>query len=263
MGDTFLLANAPAYVIANDLDREPEDGIAFFDWEHSNIARHGGGETALIGGSFVIGGGNARLLLDALPPFIHIPASDRGAALLAPLATLDDELEAGQMGSTLMTRRMGGTSCSCRRCGPMWAGRCCRNGMDRRADKSADRRGDQPDPQRPGHRWTVEALATRIGMSRSALRNVSRNWSALHPRLCHALAHASRPRSPAPRGCLGRRPCRGTRIFLRKRLRKRVQACLRARTEALLVGREGRVRTAVPLARVAGESYCPSADHRP
>ncbi|MGO8264482.1 cupin domain-containing protein, partial [Rhizobium ruizarguesonis] len=76
-------ANAPAYVIANDLDMEPEDGIAFFDCEHSNIARNGGDETALIGGSFVIGGCNARLLLYALPPFIHIPASYRAAAILS------------------------------------------------------------------------------------------------------------------------------------------------------------------------------------
>ncbi|MGO7869120.1 AraC family transcriptional regulator [Rhizobium leguminosarum] len=168
-GDTFLLANAPAYVIANDLDREPEDGIAFFAWEHSNIARHGGDETALIGGSFVIGGGNARLLLDALPPFIHIPASDRAAAILsATLATLDGELEAGQMGSTLMTRRMG----------DILLVQALRAYVGRKGAAETGWIGALTNPQigaaislihnSPGHRWTVEALATRIGMSRSA-----------------------------------------------------------------------------------------------
>src|SRR4051812_33718666 len=51
-GDTFLLCNAPRYEIASDLRRKPRDGIASFDWARSSIARHGGDEIALLGGSF-------------------------------------------------------------------------------------------------------------------------------------------------------------------------------------------------------------------
>ncbi|WP_037071408.1 AraC family transcriptional regulator [Rhizobium sp. CF142] len=181
-GDTFLLANAPDYVIANDLQSEPEDGIAFFDWEHSNIARHGGDETALIGGSFVIGGGNAQLLLDALPPFIHIPAGDRAAAVLCgTLATLDDELGAGEMGSTLMTRRMGdillvqALRAHVARVGPENAGWIGALGNPVIGKAISLVHND------PGYRWTVGELASRTGMSRSAFAQRFRDLVGIAP----------------------------------------------------------------------------------
>jgi AraC-like DNA-binding protein len=167
-GDTFLLANAPAYVVANDLDKDPEDGIAFFDWEHSNIARHGGDETALIGGSFVFERGNAQLLLDALPSFIHIPASDRAAAILrGTLAVLDEELGSAELGSTLMTRRMG----------DILLVQALRAYVAREGADGTGWIGALTDPRigaalslihnDPGHGWTVNELAATIGMSRS------------------------------------------------------------------------------------------------
>lgn len=181
-GDTFLLANAPAYVIANDLASEPEDGIAFFDWDHSNIARHGGDETVLIGGSLVISGGNAQLLLDALPPFIHIPASDRAAAVLrATLATLNDELGAGEMGSTLMTRRMG----------DILLVQALRAHVARAGADNAGWIGALGNPgigkaislihNEPGYRWTVGELASRTGMSRSAFAQRFRDLVGVAP----------------------------------------------------------------------------------
>ncbi|MEP6567260.1 MAG: AraC family transcriptional regulator [Mesorhizobium sp.] len=167
-GDTFLLANAPAYVLANDLSMKPEDGISFFDWARSNVARHGGGETALVAGSFVFEGGNAQLLLNALPRFMHIPGSDRAATILrGSLAVLDEELDAASMGSTLMTRRMGdillvqtlrayvakeGTT------NMGWVGAL----TDRRIGAALSLIHNDP-----GHGWTVNELATAVGISRS------------------------------------------------------------------------------------------------
>src|SRR4051794_5607785 len=43
-GDTFLLASAPPYVLANDLGRRPGDGLAAFDQGRAGIARHGGSD---------------------------------------------------------------------------------------------------------------------------------------------------------------------------------------------------------------------------
>jgi len=167
-GDTFLLANAPGYVIANDLSQEPEDGIAAFDWDHSDIARYQGSETALISGSFVFEAGNAQLLLDALPRFIHIPASDREATILrGTLSVLDDELGGGQIGASLMTRRMGdillvqALRAYVTTMGPDntgWIGAL----TDARIGKAIGLLHNDP-----GHGWTVNELATRIGMSRS------------------------------------------------------------------------------------------------
>lgn len=38
-GDAFLLANAPSYMLANDEHAFPGDGIAMFDWQHTDFAR--------------------------------------------------------------------------------------------------------------------------------------------------------------------------------------------------------------------------------
>lgn len=167
-GDTFLLANAPAYVIANDLSREPMDGIAFFDWEHSDIAQHGGNQTVLIGGSFIIEGGNAQLLLEALPSFIHIPSNDREATILrTTLSVLDDELKGGQMGSSLMTQRLG----------DILLVQALRAYVSQTGTINTGWIGALTDPRigvaiglihnNPGHGWTVKELATEVGMSRS------------------------------------------------------------------------------------------------
>lgn len=167
-GDTFLLANAPAYVIASDLDLAPEDGVPLFDGPHLDVARYNGDDTALLGGAFVFDSGGAQLLLDALPPFIHIPASEPAAAVLrGTLELLDAELQAAQMGASLMARRLGDVLL-------VQALRvfAARQGRDRAGWVVA-----LADPKiggalnlihkDPGRRWTVDELASAIGMSRS------------------------------------------------------------------------------------------------
>lgn len=74
-GDAFFLTNAPAYVLANDQQKPPEDGIALFDWTQSDTASHGGDETVLLGGSFAFEASGARPLLEALPAFMHPPGA--------------------------------------------------------------------------------------------------------------------------------------------------------------------------------------------
>lgn len=168
-GDTFLLANAPAYVIASDLGMEPEDGVPLFDGPHLDAACHGGDDTVLLGGAFVFQGGNAQLLLGSLPPFIHIPGHEPAAAVLrGTLEVLDAELQARQMGASLVTRRLGDILLvHALRAFAMMQG--------------ADRVGwigALADPRiggalnlmhkEPGRRWTVDELASASGMSRSS-----------------------------------------------------------------------------------------------
>jgi AraC-like DNA-binding protein len=167
-GDTFLLANAPPYVVSSDPTEEPEDGILLFDWEHSSVARYGGDETVLLGGGFVFQTGNAQLFLDALPSFIHIPANEPAAAILrGTLELLDKELGNGHMGASLMTRRLAdillvqalrayvavhGTDSA------GWIGAL----NDRRIGAALNlMHGDV------GHRWKISELASAVGMSRS------------------------------------------------------------------------------------------------
>ena len=106
-GDTFLLANSPAYVLANDREKTPQDGLALFDWAHSNLARHGGNDTILLGGSFAFEAGNAQLLLEALPVFMHLPVQDPAAAFVrGTLKLLDREIRNSGMGASLIAHHL-------------------------------------------------------------------------------------------------------------------------------------------------------------
>jgi AraC-like DNA-binding protein len=167
-GDTFLLSNAPAYEIASDLQRKARDGILSFDWARANVARHGGDETVLLGGSFEFGGASADLLLAALPAFIHIPGSDHGAAVLrSTLQLLDAELQSQQMGASVMVSRMGEISLV----------QALRAYVAREGVGATGWLGAISDPRigaalslihdNPGHRWTVKELASAAGISRS------------------------------------------------------------------------------------------------
>jgi len=106
-GDCFLLANAPDYVLANDEDIAPEDGIAAFDWARSDVARRGGDETVLIAGTFSFEASEAELLLRSLPRFLLIPARNASAGVVrSTLGILDTEIRGTQIGAALLTDRL-------------------------------------------------------------------------------------------------------------------------------------------------------------
>lgn len=142
--------------------------MASFDWTRSNIARHGGDETSLLGGSFELDGDNAELLLAALPPLIHIPASDHSAAVLrGTLQMLDAKLEAAQMGASLMVRRMG----------EILLVQSLRAYVAKEGVAATGWLGALSDPRigaalglihkDASHHWTVDELASAVGISRS------------------------------------------------------------------------------------------------
>lgn len=106
-GDSFLLADAPGYVLANDEHALPEDGIAMFDWEHSDVARHGGDDTIVAAGSFRFDDSDAELLLDALPRFLLIPGQHPSAAVIrATLHIITPEIMGTRIGATMLTDRL-------------------------------------------------------------------------------------------------------------------------------------------------------------
>jgi len=166
-GDAFLLAEAPEYILANDPDLTPEDGLANFDWEHSDVAHHGGSETMLVAGSFVFEALYIRLLLDALPTFMLIPANDPASAVLRGLLDiLDREIHAGQMGASLVTQRIADVLLV-----------QVLRGFVARQGSCAGWIGAAADPQIGAalnlmhgdiaRHWTVHELARAVGMSRS------------------------------------------------------------------------------------------------
>ncbi|MEF2071866.1 AraC family transcriptional regulator [Consotaella aegiceratis] len=167
-GDAFLLANAPSYMLANDPQKAPEDGIALFDWAHSDVAHHGGDDTVLVAGAFAFESAAAELLLDALPIFMRIPGDQPSALMMREtLAILDQDIRGGAMGASLVVRRLAEVllvqvlrayASGAGEAGPGWVAALA----DLKVGQALRLlHGDV------AHRWTVDELARAVGMSRS------------------------------------------------------------------------------------------------
>lgn len=73
------------------------------DVPETDIVRLGGNETVMLGGGFMFQGGTEQLVVNMLPPFMHIPAEQPASAVLREtLAMLDRELEQSSMGEQVM-----------------------------------------------------------------------------------------------------------------------------------------------------------------
>lgn len=181
-GDTFLLANAPPYVLANDREVPPADGLALFDWGRADAVRHGGADTAMLAGSFVFDPEHAPLLLDGLPGFLRIAAAPAGPSTLRwILEILDVESRRAEAGTTLVTRRLA----------EVLLVQALRAYIARHGREAAGWLGAVADPRlgaalnavhgdiaRP---WTVEDLAQAAGMSRSAFAAAFRRAAGVPP----------------------------------------------------------------------------------
>jgi len=168
-GDCILLPTGRALRIASDLALPPVDvesviypapggGIATFN---------GGGDCFGIGGWFEFAGKNAEILLSVLPPIVHIRKESDKAALRWCLERMMQELRDPQPGGILVAQHLahmllvqalrlhlaegsGG--------GVGW--------LFALADKQMSVAINSMHSD-PAHRWTLQELAKRAGMSRS------------------------------------------------------------------------------------------------
>lgn len=82
-GDVFLLSTPRALVMASDLAAPRVDLNDVLKYRVGAIAQHGAGDDCfVIGGNVELSAEHAQLLLDALPPFIHVRAGTRRAQTL-------------------------------------------------------------------------------------------------------------------------------------------------------------------------------------
>ncbi|WP_250035225.1 AraC family transcriptional regulator [Paractinoplanes maris] len=107
-GDCFLLTRPVAFTLAGGLDVPSEPAGPLFARAEDGIARAGrGDEVFLIGGRFGFGERAQELLLDALPPVVHVPgASTAAAAVRWALDQIDAELRDHPPASTLLTEHL-------------------------------------------------------------------------------------------------------------------------------------------------------------
>ncbi|TQS46055.1 AraC family transcriptional regulator [Cryptosporangium phraense] len=107
-GDCYLLTHPRPFTLSSDLETAAVPAGPLFAAATGGMAHAGDGEdVALIGGRFSFGERARTVLLDALPPVIHVPAETIEAdALRWALDQIDLELRAGGLGSTLVAEHL-------------------------------------------------------------------------------------------------------------------------------------------------------------
>ena len=168
-GDCFLLPRGLPFCLATDLSLKPVDFHILL------AARKGAGAVSpnevggryIVGGHFLLSGSHADMLLGALPPIVHIRKESDKAAMRWSLERMKEELRDPQPGGALITQQLA----------YMMIVQALRLHLADGAIGSVGWLFALADKQMgtaitcmhddPGHPWTLQKLAERIGMSRS------------------------------------------------------------------------------------------------
>ncbi|WP_062206649.1 AraC family transcriptional regulator [Streptomyces sp. NBRC 109706] len=107
-GDCFLLTRRRAFTLRSDPEAVPVAAGPVFALVEGGVARAGRGDDVfLIGGAFSFGTRAQELLLDRLPPVVHVPAGTRHAETVRwALTAIDRELTHRPMAATLVAEHL-------------------------------------------------------------------------------------------------------------------------------------------------------------
>jgi AraC-like DNA-binding protein len=170
-GDCFLLTRPAAYTLFTDPDVPVEPAYPIFAAAADGVARVGDGEDVyLIGGAFSLGGRGRTLLLDNLPPVIHVPADTPEADTVRwALGEIDAELRSTRLGSRLVAEHLA----------LVLLIRVLRLHLTRAEQPTSGWLAGLADPvvapalramhARPAHPWTVDEVAREATVSRSTM----------------------------------------------------------------------------------------------
>jgi AraC-like DNA-binding protein len=169
-GDCFVLPRGWAFRLASDLSVTPVDAPSIFRTALSGGVRsyNGGGECFSVGGHFVFAGNHASILLEALPPIVHIRTESDKAAMRWSLERMMQELREPQPGGALVAQHLAYVMlvqalrlhlAEGVRGGVGWLFALADTQMCAAITAMHDD---------PAHRWTLQELAARAAMSRSS-----------------------------------------------------------------------------------------------
>ncbi|WP_435953772.1 AraC family transcriptional regulator [Dryocola sp. BD626] len=166
-GDCYLLPPGPPFRLATDLAVEPVDFAILRAEGRLGSLENGGGEDGcfLVGGHFLLSGHLAQMLLGALPPIVHIRKESDKAAMRWSLERMADEVRHPQPGGALIAQQLA----------YMMLIQALRLHLNAAASVGwlfalADKQMSAAIScmhDDPGHSWTLQSLAARVGMSRS------------------------------------------------------------------------------------------------
>ncbi|MGA9875489.1 MAG: cupin domain-containing protein [Solirubrobacteraceae bacterium] len=167
-GDCFLLPRGMPFQLTTDLSLEPVHyTLAWGRLSKSNdTPAIPEGARYIAGGFFGFTGSHAEMLLHSLPPIVHIRGESDKAAMRWALERLREELRDPQPGSSLIAQQLAYTMliqalrlhlADGASAGPGWLSALSNKHMSIAIASMHDA---------PGHPWTLQSLAERVGMSR-------------------------------------------------------------------------------------------------
>ncbi|GAA0374762.1 AraC family transcriptional regulator [Microbispora corallina] len=171
-GDCFLLTRPRAFTMASGQGLRPVPAGPVFASATDGVARVGTGEDAVfIGGRFDFGERARELLLDVLPPVIHVPGRTTEAATVRwALERIDAELRDQSLASTLVTEHLALIMLiHLLRLHLAVAGASAASGWMAGLTDPIVAPALQAMHARPAHTWTVAELAETAAVSRSTL----------------------------------------------------------------------------------------------
>lgn len=168
-GDCFLLPRGRPFRLASDLRLAPVDARTIFPTAaNGGIASYnGGGDFSLVGGHFTLAGNHAGILLGLLPPIVHIQQESDKATLRWSMERMRQELREPQPGGFLVAQHLAYLMLV--QALRLHLAEGLQGGVGwlfALADKQMGAAIGAMHAD-PAHRWTLQALAERAGMSRS------------------------------------------------------------------------------------------------
>ena len=168
-GDCLLLPRGRPFRVASDLSVPPADFNALASQADDEVmSLNGESGFFSIGGYFTLTGDNASMLLDLLPPIVHIREEHGKAVLRWCLENLRLELRNPQPGSSLVAQQLAS----------LMLVHALRLHLSQNPTGGAGWLFALSDKQMskairamhadPSHRWTLQSLASHVGMSRTA-----------------------------------------------------------------------------------------------
>jgi AraC-like DNA-binding protein len=169
-GDCFLLPLGRPFVLASDLSVTPIDAMTLFANKKGNgtvSIINGGGTIFGVGGHFAFDSKHASMLLSMLPPIVHIRKESDKATMRWSLEQMMHELRDPQPGSFLVVEHLA----------QMILVQALRLFLSEGSKGGVGWLFALADEQmsvaisaihaEPSHRWTLQEMAERAGMSRS------------------------------------------------------------------------------------------------
>jgi len=168
-GDCFVLPRGRPFRLASDLALTPVDARTIFSTARDGgvASCNGGGDFFLAGGHFVLDGKHGGILLGMLPPIVHIRKESDKAALRWSLERMRQELREPQPGGFLVAQHLAYMMLV--QALRLHLAEGLKGGVgwlfalaDKQMSAAINAMHDDP-----AHRWTLQELAKRAGMSRS------------------------------------------------------------------------------------------------